>query len=306
MPRSKFIVGTRGSRLALVQTQIVINELTKHLSNVSFEIEVIKTTGDKFLNANPLEFSTKGAFTKEIEEALLSRRIDFAVHSLKDLPTELPAQLMISAYVKRTQPEDVLISKGNLKFDELPEGSRIGTSSLRRKIQLQRLRKDIEISQLRGNIDTRLGKLERGEYDAIVVARAGLERLGLEEKITEIFPSDKILPAVGQGTIGIECHCENFEVIEITSKINHKETEIASAAERSFLRRLGGGCRNPIACFATVDGDKLHIEGMISTIDGEIILRQRITYANTSPDSAGEKLAEILIENGAKDFLTLL
>lgn len=304
MPCSKFIVGTRGSRLALVQTQLVIHELTKYFPKVNFEIKIIKTTGDKFLYAEPLEFPTKGAFTKEIEEALFSGQIDFAVHSLKDLPTELPAQLMISAYLKRSSPEEVLISRDGSKFNELPVRAHVGTSSLRRKIQLQWMRQDIEVLPLRGNIDTRLRKLERGEYYAIVVARAGVERLDLGGKISEIFAIEKILPAVGQGTIVIECHRENLDVIEITGQINHKETEIVSIAERSFLRRLGGGCQNPIACFAFVEGEKLLIDGMVAGINGKKWLRQRRSYIKTSPESAGEQLADLLITNGAKDFLS--
>lgn len=304
MPRSKFIVGTRGSRLALAQTQLVINKLIKHFPNINFEINIIKTTGDKFLHANPSEFPTKGAFTKEIEEALLSGQIDFAIHSLKDLPTVLPPLLMISAYLERKYPEDVLISRDDSKFNELPERARVGTSSLRRKIQLQWMRQDIEILPLRGNIDTRLRKLETGQYDAIVVARAGAERLDLVRKITEVFSIEKILPAVGQGTIGIECHRGNFDAIEITSQLNHKETEIASVAERSFLRRLGGGCQNPIACFAFVEEEKLHIDGMVAEINGEKWLRQRVTHTKTSPELAGEQLAHLLITNGAKDFLS--
>lgn len=303
MPCSKFFVGTRGSRLALAQTQIVIEHLKRFFPDFEFEIKVIKTTGDKFPQIHPLQFPSKGAFTKEIEEELLANRIDFAIHSLKDLPTELPDGLIISAFLERNSPEDVLISKNGEKLDELPFQARIGSSSLRRKIQLLQLRNDLEILPLRGNIDTRLRKLRLGDYDAIVVARVALERLGMENEISEVFPTNKILPAVGQGIIAIECNSENLEAIKLTKVVNHTDSELTALAERAFLRRIGGGCRNPIAGFAWISGEKIYLEGLVASVDGKHILRQKISSDKNFPEDSGTRLAEIMLENGAKDIL---
>lgn len=303
MPQQKFIVGSRGSHLALIQTQIVIEKLTQIFPNLNFDIKIIKTTGDKLSQANPLQFPTKGAFTKEIEEALLKNEIDFAVHSLKDLPTDLPDQLMISAFLERFPPEDVLISKDNKKFADLPLEARIGTSSLRRKVLLNRLRPDLQILPLRGNVDTRLKKLEQGEFDAIVMAYASLLRLGLNKRISEIFSIDAVLPAVGQGTIAIECNQKNHEAIKLTRSINHPETEIVSLAERAFLNKIGGGCRSPIACYAWISSEYLLIDGMISSSDGKTFVRHKISAEQTQPEIAGKKLAKLLFELGAKKII---
>ncbi|MCX7909401.1 MAG: hydroxymethylbilane synthase [Ignavibacteria bacterium] len=296
-------VGSRGSKLAILQTHIVLKKLKKFFPDIIFELKIIKTTGDKFQDIEFNNLEGKGFFTKDIEEKLLTGEIDIAVHSLKDLPTDLPEGLMIASVLPRDSPEDVLISKGNRFFFELPYGAKIGTSSLRRKVQILKLRPDLNIVPLRGNVTTRLQKLFRTDLDAIIIARAGIERLGLQHLITEIFSPEVIIPAVGQGTIAIEINKENTFAREILEGFNDFETELTVRAERAFLRELGGGCRNPIAAFATIVDYEIFIEGMVASMDGSLFYRARAFGVAINPEEVGKKLANEILSIGAKSCL---
>lgn len=303
MIERRLIVGSRGSKLAIVQTHIVLKRLHKFFPELVFEVKIIKTKGDKFLDKNFSQIQGKGIFTKEIEEKLISREIDVAVHSLKDLPTELPDELMISAILTRDYPEDVLISKKNRLFFELPKGARIGTSSLRRIVQLKRIRPDLVFVPLRGNVPTRIKKLYSSDLDAIVLARAGLERLGLGHTITEILPVEVVVPAVGQGAIAVEIRKDNEFAREITESLNDIETEFAVRAERSFLSKLGGGCRNPIAAYATIIDYEIFIDGFVASTDGESYVRHSTFGDAINPEKLGFQLAEEMLKMGARNIL---
>ncbi|ROL57813.1 hydroxymethylbilane synthase [Bacteroidetes/Chlorobi group bacterium Naka2016] len=298
-------VGSRGSKLAIVQTHLVLKQLQKFFPHLVFELKIIKTTGDKFQNEDFSKIEGKGFFTKEIEENLLRGEIDIAVHSLKDLPTELPEGLTIGAFIQRENPEDVLVAKNNKFFIELPTGAKIGTSSLRRKVQLLQIRPDLNIVPLRGNVTTRLQKLFNSDLDAIIVARAGLERLGLQYAITEIFSPEVIIPAVGQGAIAIEIRKDNEFAKEVLEGINDVETEYAVRAERAFLRELGGGCHNPIAAYAIILDYEIFIEGMIASPDGQQFFRGSTFGLAIEPEKVGQKLAREILALGAKSVLTV-
>jgi hydroxymethylbilane synthase len=296
-------IGSRGSKLATMQTYIVLKQLNKFFPELVFELKIIKTKGDKFLEEDFSKIQGKGIFTKEIEERLISGEIDIAVHSLKDLPTELPEELTISAILPRDNPEDVLISKQNRLFLELPKGAKIGTSSLRRIVQLKRIRPDFIFVPLRGNVPTRVKKLYHSDLDAIILARAGLERLGMGYTITEILPTEVIIPAVGQGAIAVEIRKDNDFAREITESLNNIETEFAVRAERAFLRRLGGGCRNPISAFATIIDYEIFIDGFVASTDGEIFVRHSTFGDALNPEKVGTQLAETLLAMGALEIL---
>jgi hydroxymethylbilane synthase len=296
-------IGSRGSKLATMQTYIVLKQLNKFFPELVFELKIIKTKGDKFLEEDFSKIQGKGIFTKEIEERLISGEIDIAVHSLKDLPTELPEELTISAILPRDNPEDVLISKQNRLFLELPEGAKIGTSSLRRIVQLKRIRPDFVFVPLRGNVPTRVKKLYHSDLDAIILARAGLERLGMGYTITEILPTEVIIPAVGQGAIAVEIRKDNDFAREITESLNNIETEFAVRAERAFLRRLGGGCRNPISAFATIIDYEIFIDGFVASTDGESFVHHSTFGDALNPEKVGTQLAETLLAMGARKIL---
>lgn len=297
-------VGTRGSKLAIVQTNFVLHRLQEYIPELIFELKIIKTTGDKFQETDFSNIEGKGFFTKEIEEHLLRGEIDIAVHSLKDLPTELPNGLIIGAILPRDNPEDVVISKNNKFFIELPFGAKIGTSSLRRKVQLLQIRPDLNIVPIRGNVTTRLQKLYNSDLDAIIVARAGIERLGLQHTITEIISPEVVIPAVGQGAIAVEIHKDNQFAKEVVEGLNDIETEYAVRAERAFLRETGGGCRNPVAAYAIILDYEIFIEGMIATPDGEKFYRGSTFGLAIEPEKVGEKLARQLLSLGARSFMS--
>jgi hydroxymethylbilane synthase len=263
----------------------------------------IKTTGDKIQDAPLAKIGGKGLFVKEIEEALIHRRIDLAVHSIKDVPTELPEGLHLSAITKREDPRDVFISRDGKILEDLPPNAKIGTSSLRRQAQLLRFRNDLELLPLRGNLDTRLKKLKTMNLDGIVLALAGVKRLGLEERITEIIPTEISLPAIGQGALGIETRKDDQEVEGQIQFLNHKDSWITVSAERAFLQKLEGGCQVPIAAFAQIIGTSLQIDGLVGTIDGKRFIRHHIVGPIEKPESLGIELAEILLEKGAKEIL---
>ena len=296
-------IGTRGSQLALSQANWVKEKLVKAHPDLSVMLIKIKTTGDKIQDAPLAKIGGKGLFVKEIEEALIHRRIDLAVHSIKDVPTELPEGLHLSAITKREDPRDVFISRDGKILKDLPPNAKIGTSSLRRQAQLLRFRNDLELLPLRGNLDTRLKKLKTMNLDGIVLALAGVKRLGLEERITEIIPTEISLPAIGQGALGIETRKDNQEVEGQIQFLNHNDSWIAVSAERAFLKKLEGGCQVPIAAFAQIIGTSLQIDGLVGTIDGKRFIRHHIVGPIEKAESLGIELAEILLEKGAKEIL---
>lgn len=301
----RLIIGSRGSRLALWQAEQAKAQLLRVNPGFSIEVKVITTTGD--VRPDPLSvIGGKGVFTKELEDALLDRRIDIAVHSLKDLPTIVPERLSISAICQREDPRDAVVLRANQhtgSLHDLPENFVVGTSSQRRLAQLKALRNDLIVKDLRGNVDTRVRKLDEGLYDALILASAGLIRLGLEQRISAPLATDEMLPAVGQGAIAIETRADDSQAIEATSKLNHRETQLACRAERAFLRSLGGGCQFPIAAHAVVEGDLLKLEGLVAKPDGTEILRDRLAGAPDEADLIGAQLAERLIERGANSIL---
>lgn len=300
---SNLIIGTRGSQLALWQANWVKSEIEKNFPGTSVSLEIIKTKGDKILDVPLAKVGGKGLFVKEIEDALLEKRVDLAVHSMKDMPAEIPEGLCIAAIPERENPLDVLISRNGLKIDELPEGSKIGTSSLRRMSQIAAIRPDLQILSLRGNLDTRIKKLEAGEFDAIILAAAGVRRLGLSEKISQYIDPQIMLPASGQGALCIETRENDPKTAEIVRSLNHETTASAVIAERAFLHRLEGGCQVPIAAHAKVNGDLIEMEGLVSDVKGTIIFKSALTGKTDEAAEIGRKLADILLEKGAKKIL---
>lgn len=285
--------GSRESKLALIQTNIVIEQLKRHYPDWEFEIVRIKTQGDKFLNAALGEVGGKGLFVKEIEEALFSGAIDMAVHSMKDVPSELPEGLHISAVTKREDPRDVFISMNGMRFSELATGALIGTSSLRRAVQLKAIRPDVEILPIRGNVSTRIKKMRELDLAGIVLAAAGIKRLGMEEVITEYFTPEMMVPAVGQGSLAVETRLDD-ELSELIRCINDTNTESAVKAERAFMQALGGSCKIPIGAYAEVEGNTLTLIGMVEK-DG-IIKKGSISQKVSLAEEAGIKLARELGE----------
>jgi hydroxymethylbilane synthase len=263
----------------------------------------IKTTGDKIQDAPLAKIGGKGLFVKEIEEALIRKEIDLAVHSIKDVPTELPEGLHLSVITRREDPRDVFISRNGIPLRDLPHRAKIGTSSLRRQAQLLYFRDDFELIPLRGNLDTRLKKLKTLNLDGIILAYAGVKRLGLADKITEIIPLEISLPAVGQGALGIETRIDDKEVEERIHFLNDPASDIAISAERAFLRRLGGGCQVPIAAFGQTIGPNLKIDGMVGTIDGKRLIRHHLEGQTMEAETVGIELADILLSKGAREIL---
>jgi len=300
---SELKIGTRGSQLALFQANWVKDRLVQAHPDLNVSLVKIKTTGDKIQDVPLAKVGGKGLFVKEIEEALLQRRIDLAVHSIKDVPTEFPKGLQLSVVTKREDPRDVLISKDGKSLKDLPKGARIGTSSLRRQAQLLHFRSDFELIPLRGNLDTRLKKLKTMNLDAIVLALAGVKRLGFEEKITEIIPPEVSLPAIGQGALGIETRIADQEVERQIRFLNDPDSSIAVSAERAFLGKLEGGCQVPIAAFARIVGTTLQVSGLVGTIDGTRLIRHHVEGPVEKAESLGVELAEILLGEGAKEIL---
>jgi hydroxymethylbilane synthase len=297
--KPRILIGTRGSSLALAQTNQVVESLKKIAPNVRCEVLPIKTHGDKMHDVGVSAVEGKSLFTKEIEDALIKERIDLAVHSMKDLTTDLPVGVVIAAVPERVNPRDALVSRNKEKFEKLPGGARIGTSSARRKAQLLAARGDVEIVDMHGNIDTRLRKLQNGPYDAIVLAAAGLIRLGFEKRATEFLSTEVMLPAVGQGALAIQSREDNLEIRDLLSKLNHEPTRRAVEAERAFAGKLGANCRTPIAAYARFEGRKLAIEGMVAAPTGRMLLRGRIVSDNLNAEKVGEELAESLLNKGA-------
>ncbi|OQZ02755.1 MAG: hydroxymethylbilane synthase [Candidatus Brocadia sp. UTAMX1] len=299
----QIVVGSRGSKLALIQTNWVISELKKLNPGFEFHIEKISTKGDKITDTPLSRLGGVGLFTKELETALIKEKIDLAVHSAKDVPTELHEGLMIGATPKREDPHDVLISNNNANLDKLPDAARIGTSSLRRRAQLLAFRPDFKILDLRGNLDTRLKKLETDDLDAIVVAYAGLRRMGYTGPISQIIPFDIMLPAVGQGSLCIEIRKNDARINKIVSSLDDLQTRIAIEAERALLAKLQGGCQVPIGAYAQIQENKVFLEAIICTMDGDHAIQDRHNGPSHQAAKLGEDLAERMLENGGKRIL---
>lgn len=301
--RSSLVVGTRGSRLAVMQAEWVQGRLQELAPGVTVTLRRIKTSGDMIVDVPLAAIGGKGLFVKEIEEALLRGEIDLAVHSMKDVPTTLPDGLDILCVPAREDPRDVLISRDALSLDQLPPRSRVGTSSLRRQAQLLHHRPDLTVQMLRGNLDTRLRKLRSGEYDAIVLAAAGLRRMGWMNEVTEYLPPEVCLPAIGQGALGLEGRRDDGFLRELMASFEHPPTRTAVTAERALLERLEGGCQVPIAAHATIKGETLILNGLIASVNGQRFIRDMVQGPVSESRALGVRLAEKLLAGGGAPIL---
>ncbi|KAL6046083.1 Porphobilinogen deaminase [Balamuthia mandrillaris] len=308
--RKKFVIGSRTSQLALIQTNMVKDMLEKDYPDLEFVIETRKTKGDKILNVALSQIGDTRLFTKELEDGMLSGEIDFAVHSLKDLPTELPEGLVIPAIFKRELPNDALILHqkhlaNNLTLDTLPAGSVVGTSSLRRKAQILRSHPHLVFESVRGNLNTRLQKLDDGEYDALILAASGLERLGMKDRIHQILDASQCLHAVGQGALAVECRANDKHLIELLSRVQHAETAHMCLAERAFLRELHGGCQVPVGVHTCIleDGKTLRLKGAVLSVDGSKNIAGETEGDLAEAESLGTRLAKELKGRGASEIL---
>ena len=301
--RSTLVLGTRGSKLAVHQSEWVQARLRELVPYVAVTLRRIHTSGDKILDAPLAKIGGKGLFVKEIEEALISGEIDLAVHSMKDVPTQLPEELDLLCVPIREDPRDALISRDGRRFKDLQPGAKVGTSSLRRQAQLLQVRPDLSVEVLRGNLDTRLKKLRNGRFDAIVLAAAGLRRLGWEGEITEHLSPEISLPAIGQGALGIEGRKDDWFVRSCLSGLEHPPTRTVVLAERALLHRLQGGCQVPIAAHATLTGSEIILEGLVATVDGKEIIRDRVQGGAADPELLGIQLAERLLAHGGDKIL---
>lgn len=304
--KAKLKIGTRQSLLALWQSNYIAACLRKQYPECEIELKKIVTKGDKILDVPLAQIGGKGLFTKEIEEELLSNEIDLAVHSLKDMPTVLPEGLCLTAITTRANVGDAFVSNKYANFAELPLGAVVGTSSLRRKAQLLAARPDLNIRDLRGNVDTRLRKLDEGLYDAIILAAAGLERLGHADRIKSLIPASVCLPAVGQGALAIECRANDKETRTMLDFLNDLPTRQATSAERAFLGLVEGGCQVPIGVHADVEGDKIRVEAIIAALDGSTVLRDTITGSAGDAVSLGQELGRKMLANGGQEILAAI
>ena len=299
----KLTIGTRGSLLARTQTGMVVERLQAANPHVPIEIQIIQTTGDVQRDVPFAQVGTKGMFVKEIEQALLDGTIDVGVHSLKDMPSELPEGLELACVPAREDPLDALLSRSGLTFAQLPLHAVVGTSSLRRKAQLHALRPDLRVEELRGNLDTRMRKLDAGDYDAILLAVAGLNRLGLGERITERLAPDICVPAAGQGALALETRCGDAETMALLQTVHHPISAATVTAERAFLAALGGGCSIPAGALATVQGARMHLIGLIAAPDGSVVLRAERTGDLSEAAQIGAELSATLLAQGGRDLL---
>lgn len=296
----KIRIGTRASRLALWQAEFVATELRRFFTTLEVELVKVSTTGDKILDAPLAKIGGKGLFTKELELQLASGAIDLAVHSLKDVPTELPEGFRIAAITKRAQPFDAFVSNRFKTFNALPTGAIVGTSSLRRVAQILSLRPDLQINNLRGNVETRLRKLDAGDFDAIILAAAGLERLGYSSRIGELMT--ELIPAAGQGALAIETRADDAETFELVQSLNDAETCAAVTVEREFLREVGGSCQIPVGVFAQLEGDNINVRALIASLDGQRVVKASET-APIVQSGLGKKIAAQLLNSGGNDIL---
>jgi hydroxymethylbilane synthase len=296
------VVGTRGSRLALRQTDLAVEAIRAKHPDLAFEIREVRTEGDRS-TASLLEIGGQGVFVKELEAALQRGDIDIAVHSLKDVPNDLGASLTLVAVLERADPRDALVTRDGGRLTDLPPGARVGTGSARRAVQLRALRSDIEPVDIRGNVDTRVRKVDDGEFDGAVLAVAGLERLGLLDRISETFDVDAMLPSVGQGAMTIEARADDADSLELLRAVDHRESRLACEAERAFLARLGGGCRLPFGALATVESETLRVRGFLSDETGKNVFRAEVAGPASDAPAAGVRLAEALLAQGAAEFV---
>ena len=303
MEKKTIRIGTRGSRLALYQAELTREKLLDRFPEVSVEIRVIRTKGDKILDVALSKIGDKGLFTKEIENALLDNHVDIAVHSLKDLPTALPEGLKLGAVLERAEFRDALVSRDGRTLDELSEKDVIATSSLRRKASLLRYNKNLRIVDIRGNVNTRIRKMEEGYCDAMIMAAAGLQRLNLDNYITEIINPEIIIPAVSQGIIALESRIDDEATEIYLQGINHPGTWTAGEAERGFLRAIEGGCQVPVGCFSKMTGEHLFLTGFVASMDGDVYLLETESGSVNEPRAVGEKLAKKLLARGAAKIM---
>lgn len=297
-------IGTRGSALALYQANLVKDLLNEQYNDQQFELKIINTKGDKIQDIALSKIGDKGLFTKELEDQLISGEIDLAVHSLKDLPTVFPEGMALGAILKRAEYRDALVSKNNLTLDQLTPEHKIATSSLRRKSQLLRINKNFNIIDIRGNVNTRLRKMDEGHCDAMIMAGAGLIRIGLEDRITSLIENETMMSAPGQGAIAIEIKEGNSAIIGLLAPLNHTETVQTVTAERAFLEELEGGCQVPIGSFAKLEGDTLHLEGVIASVNGELYTKGKLSGPSKDARSLGIKLAKQLFKDGGEEILS--
>ena len=300
--RRTLTIGTRASKLALAQTEIARTSLVQLGLDLDIRIEHITTKGDVIQDRPLSEIGGNGLFVTQIEEALRAGRINLAVHSAKDLPSKLPADMALAAFLPRADPRDVLVSREGVGLAQLPSGARVGTSSPRRACLLSALRPDLTLLDIRGNVDTRLRKLRDGQYDAIVLAAAGLERLGIIESVTEWFDPDVMIPAVAQGALAVEVRAEDRSLIDLVARVNHLDTATAVRAERAFLASVGGNCSLPIGAYATIEGGSLHIRGVIGAGSGRTV-RGELNAPASEPERAGSELAAELLASGGRELI---
>ena len=301
--RKKIVIGTRSSKLALWQADYVAECLKEEYPGLEVEMKLMTTKGDKILDAPLAKIGGKGLFTKELEQEMLEGGIDLAVHSLKDMPTEVPEGLVIAAITKRADPGDAVVSLKYGHFADLPEGAKVGTSSLRRKAQLLHARPDLKIQDLRGNVNTRLRKLEEENFDAIVLAVAGLTRLGFKDRIAEVMPREIMLPAVGQGALAIEARGDDAEILETISFLNDEDMVACAKGERAFLAKVEGGCQVPVGVYGSVEQDELQLEAVIASLDGARLYRDRLTGNKSEAEELGGELAEKLLAAGGLEIM---
>ncbi|EDX73918.1 porphobilinogen deaminase [Coleofasciculus chthonoplastes PCC 7420] len=305
-PARTIRIGSRKSQLALVQTYWVQEQLHKHYPDRDFEVQTMSTHGDKILDVALSKIGDKGLFTKELEVGMLNQEIDLAVHSLKDLPTALPEGLVLGCVTERENPADALVLHAKhqgKQLDTLPEGAVIGTSSLRRLAQLRYHFPHFTFKDIRGNLNTRLGKLDAGEFDALILAAAGLKRLDMSDRIHQVIPSEISLHAVGQGALGIECRGDDPEILDVLKAIEHSPTAQRCYAERAFLRELEGGCQVPIGVNTEIKGNNLILTGMVARLDGTSLIKDTVTGEATEAEALGVELAQLLRQQGAQEIL---
>lgn len=301
--KKSIVIGTRGSKLALWQAEHIAGRIRERYPAIEVTLKKIVTTGDRILDVPLAKIGGKGLFTKELENAMLSGEIDLAVHSLKDMPTELPEGLMLAAITTRADACDAFVSLRYGSLDELPQGAKVGTSSLRRRAQILKYRPDLQTVDLRGNLDTRIKKLENQEMDAIILAAAGLKRLGLEKYITQILSAKICLPAVGQGALAIETRQDDPEVLAVLEFLNDSGTIAAVTAERAYLREVQGGCQVPVGVYGQINGDQLLLEATILKIDGTREVRAQMSASCSEAEELGVKLAQQMLAAGGKEIL---
>lgn len=303
MTKKTIKIGTRGSKLALWQAETVKSELEKAHPTLQFELKIIKTKGDKILDVALSKIGDKGLFTKEIEQALYDNNIDLAVHSLKDLPTELPENLIVGGMLKRAEVRDVFISKDGRKLADFTANDKIATSSLRRQAQLLHYNPELQIVDIRGNVETRLKKMNDGHCDALIMAGAGILRLGYDEVITEFLDTDVMLPAVSQGAVAIEIREDDERIQLLVDAITDEMTRSTTLAERSLLRELEGGCQVPVGCYSEVNGDKIKLTGMVASLDGKVRICKSVESSLEEASENAIELAQLILGAGGKEIL---